>query len=130
MSVEYIGHVLCAAAPTERKAYVSVLNAPHLRLSPVRIRLRRPPAARRTTPPPFPRRPSRWRRRKFHRRKIRRRKFMTFQKILYLAVRHYIWTIRRTFLDCSLWLSHPPRDSFKLAAGHTLPLDPREKRKR
>ena len=140
MSVEYSRpRFVCCRADRRKRRRVRECAPPTQRLSPsVRwwCRHRRPPTAQRTTPwrtTPlrfFPGHASRWRRRKFHRRKFWRKKFSTFQKILYCAVCHYLWTFRRTVLECSLWLLHPPRDIFKSAAGHTLPLDPREKRKR
>ena len=129
MSVEYRPRFVCCRADRE-KGVRECSHHPTHDSHPVRCRLRRPPAARRTTPPFFP--PAN--------RAVGAAENFTAEnfgeksfdnpKIRFLAVRHYLWNIRRTLLDYSLWLTHPPRDSFKSAAGHTLPLDPREKRKR
>jgi len=141
MSVEYRPRFVCCRADRE-KGVRECTQRPHPRLSPCEAST--PPAARGTAyntpagrprhseqhPPFFPGQMSRWRRRKFHRRKFRRKKVSDFTEFLFLLVRHYLWNILRTVLEISSGVMHPPRDSFKSAAGHTLPLDPREKRKR
>ena len=141
MSVEYRPRFVCCRADRE-KGVRECTQRPHPRLSPCEAST--PPAARGTAyntpagrprhseqhPPFFPGQTSRWRRRKFHRRKFRRKKVSDFTEFLFLLVRHYLWNILRTVLEYSSGMTHPPRDIFKSAAGHTLPLDPREKRKR
>jgi len=108
----------------------------------VRRRHRRPPAAQHATPPPaargtanntppfFPAKRAVGAAENFTAENFGGKKVSEFTEILFLLVRHYLWNIRRTVLDIPSRMMHPPRDSFKSAAGHTLPLDPREKRKR
>lgn len=140
MSVEYRPRFVCCRADRE-KGVRECTQRPHPRLSPCEAST--PPAARGTaynTPagrprhseqhPPFSRPNEPLAPPKISPPKISAEKVSEFTEILFLLVRHYLWNILRIVLESSSGMTHPPRDIFKSAAGHTLPLDPREKRKR
>jgi len=141
MSVEYRPRFVCCRADRE-KGVRECTQRPHPRLSPCETST--PPAARGTAyntpagrprhseqhPPFFPRPSEPLAPPKISPPKISAEKVSEFTEILFLLVRHYLWNILRTVLEYSSGMTHPPRDIFKSAAGHTLPLDPREKGKR